>query len=416
MTTANAMTMEKRPGGLLHEAHREWATRPRDQRFQSLDDLRTHVNERRTRSRSRIVDLTALRVDPLPNDDLAIMADGERLNPSNWSFGQFCSSVGAPASYLRGLPAELAAKNLNHGLTATAANELKRDRNKLLTLDPVDDDSRPLSVLSSTLQAVTSETYGRIWDADVIALVDRLVERSEGAFHLPFAYRTDERGFGGLQRDGTGKLITETAGAYASDHDIFVFMIDGGSVLEVGKHAKGHDHRLNRGFFVGNSETGAATFWLQTFFFDVTCGNNYVYGASDVNRLSVRHSKNGPYRFDSEAWPVLRSYLEKEQGADVAQILAAKETLLPKEESDLFGMLKKHGLTRGEYSTGKQYAIREEGECRTVWQLFSGLTASARDLDFIDSRTSLERRAGYLMKEVPETSGPVTVPVSGFRN
>lgn len=417
-TMTTAVKIEKVQGGTLTEASREWATRPRDQRFQSLDALRDHVGQRRMRSRSQNVDLTDLRVEPVNGDDLGIFADDQRLTPSNWSFGQFCQSVGAPAAYLRGLPAELAARNLNHGLRATADDANRRSANKLLTLDPVEDPDAPLSMplADPVLQAVTSQSYGRIWDADCVALVDRLVERSNGAFYPPLAYRTDERGFGGLMRGNDGKLITETAGLYASDHDVFMYLIDGGSRLEVGKHAKGHDHQLNRGFFCWNSETGASTFGLQTFLFDETCGNNYVYGATDVNRMTVRHSKNGPYRFDSEAWPVLKGYLEKETAADVAQIMAAKQTLLPTEDADLFGLLKKHAITRSEYSNAKKYALREEGDCKTVWQLFSGLTASARDLDWIDARNNLERRAGRLMSDVEAPSAPVTVAIDGLRN
>jgi len=46
------------------------------------------------------------------------LAQGEvkTLAPSHWSFGQIASYARAPASYLRGLPDELAAINLQWGL------------------------------------------------------------------------------------------------------------------------------------------------------------------------------------------------------------------------------------------------------------------------------------------------------------
>jgi len=41
--------------------------------------------------------------------------------PTHWSFGQLASQVGAPAAYLRQLPAALAGINLQYGLTANRA-------------------------------------------------------------------------------------------------------------------------------------------------------------------------------------------------------------------------------------------------------------------------------------------------------
>ena len=46
---------------------------------------------------------------------------------------------------------------------------------------------------------------------------------------------------------------------------------------------------------------------------------------------------------------------------------------------------------------GVAAAVREEGECRTLWQFVQGLTAYARGFDFIYARTELETRAGKLL-------------------
>jgi len=44
---------------------------------------------------------------------------------THWSFGQLTSLVGAPAAYLRELPAPLAAINVQYGLTSHRAELVK---------------------------------------------------------------------------------------------------------------------------------------------------------------------------------------------------------------------------------------------------------------------------------------------------
>src|SRR3546814_2102511 len=58
---------------------------------------------------------------------LSLIVPGEErpVAPTNWSFGQLCSLVSAPASYLRELPAALAGINLQHGLVAHRAEQVK---------------------------------------------------------------------------------------------------------------------------------------------------------------------------------------------------------------------------------------------------------------------------------------------------
>jgi hypothetical protein len=171
-----------------------------------------------------------------------------------------------------------------------------------------------------------------------------------------------------------------------------MFMIDGGSRLEVGERAK-----LNRGFFVSNSEVGARTFTLTTFLFNEVCGNHIVWGASNINSLTIRHTKGGPYRFDSEAAPTLMQYCNESVAREEGAIAAAQMMLLPKEADDLDKFLAPFKFTKSEVKSGFDFAKAEEGECRTVWQFVQGLTAYARGFDFIDARTDLEKRAGNML-------------------
>lgn len=351
------------------QASRQWATRPADQRFKTLSDLRHAVHQRRMVSRSVDLDVTTIRAEQR-NGTILLNSAIAACEPTHWSFGQFSTMIGAPANYLRRLPTDLAVACINDGI-----NRCPRDSAKFMTV--VDPDAlRP-----NTLQAVTSPTYGRIWDADCVDAVQRIVDRTDGKFYNPLAYDR-----------ATGESVP--SGLYASDRDVFMFMIDGGSRLEVGPRAK-----LNRGFFVWNSETGSKTFGLMTFLFNEVCGNHIVWGAQQINKLVIRHSKNGPARFDSDAAPMLQQYAEASAASDEATISRAMEKLLPKGD-ELETLLQPFSFSKAEVRDAVNAAIKEEGECRTLWDLVQGFTAHAREFDYLDARIDLEKRAGQLLNLV----------------
>ena len=91
----------------------EWFARPDDERYLSLSELYASVNRRSERSHTRTVESSAVRVEASRDDPerLALLLPGsdQPVAPTHWSFGQLAGLVGAPASYLRQLPAPLAA-------------------------------------------------------------------------------------------------------------------------------------------------------------------------------------------------------------------------------------------------------------------------------------------------------------------
>lgn len=378
-TNANLATLGNLNGGsLITEANEQWRTRPADQRYETLTSLRDAVVARRERTRAFDVDLSDLRAKET-DGGLVFNSGITPSMPSHWAFGQLSSIVGAPASYLRRLPTELAARCIN-----TSLDQYRHDREELKVMT-VEGDS------IDTMQAVTSRTYGRIWDADVVAAVERIVDKSGGRFFNP--------------KDWSGKA----SGLYASDHDVFCFMIDGGSIVDGG----GERDRLNRGFFVWNSETGARTFGLMTFLFRVVCGNHLVWDAQDVSKMIVRHSSGGPARFDRDAMPALMSYVNasakpaedaiaKAKGirlidlVNVPGLTVASETgRLGDEWQKAFAA--KYDFRRAQVRDAVQFARAEEGRCESLWDLINGFTASARSIEYADARIELESRAGKLM-------------------
>lgn len=98
----------------------EWFSRPDDERFLSLTALYDAVKSRADRATARTVESRAIRVEAGREDveRLSLIVPGQEVPvaPTHWSFGQLCSLVGAPATYMRQLPAPLAGINLQHGL------------------------------------------------------------------------------------------------------------------------------------------------------------------------------------------------------------------------------------------------------------------------------------------------------------
>src|SRR5206468_4272718 len=107
----------------------EWFSRPADERYLSLNELARTVRDRTDRSRTRVVESALIHVEANRADPerLALMLPGSDtpVAPTHWSFGQLASQVGAPAAYLRQLPAALAGINLQYGLTANRAEQIK---------------------------------------------------------------------------------------------------------------------------------------------------------------------------------------------------------------------------------------------------------------------------------------------------
>lgn len=366
----------------MMQAFNQWVSRPVDQRFENIAELSAAVKGRRMNSRSEDTSLLKVRANVCnqEGEDSIVFNHGlNAVEPSHWSFGQFASWIKAPANYLRSLTPALASRCINEGIEKSDIGTLK-----FMSLTREDRDI-------NSLQAVTSITYGRIWDADVVDGVNRLVERSDGKFYNPKAYATPGQ-LGGAVKG---------SGLYASDRDIFVFLIDGGSILDAGPRAL-----LNRGVIIWNSEVGSRTFGLKTFLFNTVCGNHIIWGASSVDECIIRHSKNGPYRFDAEAAPALLSYANASAAPIEAAVKKAQDLILVQSDCKNKSFViqeeigKRGKFTRGELREMVAFAKSEEGDCVTLWQCVQGLTAYARGFDFIDTRTDLETRAGKLLDAV----------------
>ena len=113
------MTQITQPGQKtnLMDAHRQWASRPADERFWDFEELIARTSVCRQTSRDIVVDPMELNVVSNGTD---LQLEGRGLNSparfTHWSFGQLARLAGAPADYMRTLDGDLAAECLNRGL------------------------------------------------------------------------------------------------------------------------------------------------------------------------------------------------------------------------------------------------------------------------------------------------------------
>lgn len=353
---------------VLTQASNQWATRPADERFNSVADWDARANEWRAMAREK---------SGVPYSDLRTQAqDGEVVlmgkqdipaSFTHWSFGQLARNIGAPAQYLRELPPTLAAQNLNHGLA-----KMGNASNTNLYLHKNG---------SYQVSAFLSDSYTRIFNSDVTGRIKRLISDNPEWNPAPAAF------------DGS-------RGMYLSDHDLFGFFVD--NDRRIFETAPGGG--LGRGFFVWNSEVGAASFGIMTFYYEFVCGNHRVWGASGVQELRIKHVGNADDRAFGQLEGELRKYADSSAAGDEAKVESARKMLLGSSKDEVLDKvfaMRIPVLSRKLLTDGYEKAEQRRdwyGDPRSVWGLTGGITEIARDVKHADRRLEIDRAAGKVLQ------------------
>ena len=325
----------------------EWFSRPNDERYLSLSELYASVKGRAERSRTRTVESAAIRVEAHRDDpeNLAlILPDAEApVAPTHWSFGQLASLVSAPAAYLRQLPAPLAGINLQYGLTSHRAEQIK-------TLET--EDGR------TELRAVTGPDYGRIYDHELVAAVQKIAGNGTGDTRWKVPGTLDwSSGVYNPMVD----ITKDTTTLYASDRDVFLFLVDDMNPIEAGKLSDGSPDLYFRGFYCWNSEVGAKTLGIASFYLRAVCQNRNLWGVEDFQEISIRHSKYAANRFAHEAAPALTRFADSSPRPFVEGIRAARERIVAHSDDDRTDFLRKRGFSKAETARIVETVLAEEG-------------------------------------------------------
>ena len=362
----------------------EWFSRPDDERYLSLTELHAAVRGRSERATARTVETKALRVEASRDsaERLALLVPGrdEPIAPTHWSYGQLCSLVGAPASYMRQLPAPLAGINLQHGLLSHRAELVK-------TLEA--DDGR------IELRAVTGPDYGRIWDHELVEAVMRIAGNGTGDTRWKVPGLLD---WSTMTHNPFVEVTKDTTTLYASDRDVFLFLVDDAHPIEAGRLPNGDPDLYFRGFYCWNSEVGSKTLGIASFYLRAVCMNRNIWGAEGFEEISIRHSKFAGHRFAHQATPALERFANSSPMPFLAGIRAAREAIVARKDEDRETFLRKRGFSKGETDKIIATVLDEEGHPATsVYDFVQGITALARTKPHQDARLELEAKAAKLL-------------------
>ena len=379
----------------LFAASTQWSTRPDDERFWTLSDAYRATKDYADNARVAAgIPYSTLRTEAKDGEIVLVGSKDIPARLSHWAFGQLASRVGAPAGYLRQLPATLAAQNLNHGLKSAGSDEadiLLHTNGGWLT------------------RAFTSPVYNRIWNWEVI---ERALELEAGGWRTPPA-RPARAGQAGSrpataydvlqQTSGGGGLsvnvgdIIAPAGIYASDHDCFLFLVN-----EQNRVQDGTPDGLSRGVFITNSEVGAASLRVTRFYYRHVCGNHIVWDASNVVEVRLRHVGDRVDERFSDAIEAQVRWIDEGSREDEQKIARAKTFRLGESKEDVLDAVfgkRSVGLSRAAIGTGYDSVLPEiDGDPRSAWGLAQGLTRASQQVAYSDERDRLDRAAGKVVE------------------
>ena len=356
-----------------YTAHKEWATRPPDERFDSVHALHEAARTRRLRTEERHIETVDFGTEAVSDDVLALRdPSGRPAALTHWSFEQLATIAGAPPKYLRTLPAPIASAAINHGL-----RRQRREQHQLFT-----DQAAPW-----TVHAITSPRYARVHHDE---LADRVLDlmASHPAWQLPLGYK-----------DGVFGAERVPSGAYLGDRDMFLFLVDGNRDLD--DPTDPSRSGLFRGFILRNSDVGAAALTLDVFVFRVVCGNHIIWGFQHVAGFRRRHVGTSIQDAWSSSLVSVRTALDADPADDRAMLLrATSQEIAPTRDGVLDAVTQRLDLPQKSAAEAYSLAEQHERNPRSVWGYVQGLTRLSQRTPWQDGRFTLDRAASRLLTTV----------------
>jgi hypothetical protein len=130
-------------------------------------------------------------------------------------------------------------------------------------------------------------------------------------------------------------ITKDTTTLYASDRDVFLFLVDDTHPIEAG--------RLRDGCW--NSEVGSKMLGIASFYLRAVCMNGNLWGVENFEEITIRHSKFAAQRFAHEAAPALTRFADSSPPPFITGIKAARERIVARTDEDRDGFLRKRGFS-----------------------------------------------------------------------
>lgn len=364
----------------LYDANRQYANRPADERFGSLDDLIRHATHEKNLSAERLYNFKELRAVAVPNastglDGIQLASPKGAAALSHWAFGQLCRTIGAPAAYLReGISAGVAVQCVNEGINALPAGTT----GNLLV--------RAANGGAPVIRAATSDSYGRVWDADLYGgIADTLVSR-DARWQLPMTW------------EGTRQ------GAYRGDRDSFLIITNGGSIVDdpsarSAPGGGGNAGAMYRGLLVRNSEVGASSVVIDQILFRYICGNHILWGAVRDQRFRRRHVGKSALRETlREIGKIAFNWAGASTDRDNAIIRLLTTSEIATTREGVIDELRAMGATEDQAEAAIDKCVETEAVSPwTYWGIAQGLTRNSQAAPYQDERFKLDQLAGLIL-------------------
>lgn len=391
-------------GSVRGDVSAQWAARPHDQKFDTLGDLYNFKRRLWELSHDAILASAELQVTSPSLDfergdltdaqvaaevarrtqHLALafkVADGGDVQrvieaaPTHYAFSQLASYANFSGRELRKLPTPIAADVLNWQLRHNSVNERVK-----------------LWYGEDQARAVQGPAYGRIADHELVAALMGLAGDGKGEdprYHWKAPGRLNWSN-GTYDPEDIGPVADRTF--YASDRDMFCFLVDDRRPIVVGTTRDGKPDHLFRGFYVQNSMVGARALKVATFYLRGVCMNRNLWGVEKFSEITIRHTSGAPERWLEQAKPALESFAQGSDQTVIEGVQRAKAKVLADSDKAAMDYLRKRqGFSEQAAAKIIKTSEAEEGrKPRTVWDFGQAVTAYARDLPNTDTRLDVE--------------------------
>lgn len=354
-----------------YAAKREYNRRPADESFGSLAAMVESATHDKELSIERSHNWRDLRF-AVQDDSVVLSAGKGPADLSHWSFSQACRSLEAPGAHYRdGLSPALAAECLNYRI-----GQAPHGQDARLLLRAPNGNGRNLPLV----RACTSESYGRVWDADLYGSLAE-VFASSSSWGLPMGPKGRE------------------VGAYRGDRDSFLIYINADKTV-TDPSLRGGDGGMHRGLLVRNSEVGASSLVLDCILFRDYCRNQMLWGAmmdksyrrrhvgTEVLRNAIREISRIAYQFTNQS---------AERDEAIIRGLINRE--IATTEAGVISELRACGATAEQAADAfKACEVYEAGlSPRSFWGAAQGLTRISQATEYQDERFALDSLAAKLM-------------------
>lgn len=365
----------------------QWIARPADQKFLSLTALRQKMQERRDTSAevvvpSKKIEFIAPEIRTIEDTHVLSVGlpNGVERPATNWAFGQIASLAKSPAGFLRELPSPIVADTLTWRMRH--AREI--------------DDVKIYH--GAEIMSATGPDYGRIFDAEVVEAIQQIAGNGTGDFRwkVPGVLNWQTHVY-----DPDHPVTIDTTTIFASDRDVFVFLVDDRNPIEIGKLADGSPDYVFRGFYVTNSEFGKGAMKVCCFYLRAICCNRIMWGVEGFEECSIRHSKHAPARFMEEVRPALQSYSDGGTKRFLEGIEKVRAAKLAADDDEAMAFLRGREFSKSKAKSILEAVEREEGHpARSAWDFAQGITAVARNELNTDTRLDMELSARAILDKI----------------